>query len=95
MVGDLLADGDAVGNADQIRVFEFDAGAFVAVVDGRVTRRSLFSEGLAATCNSALIDTPLPIAYAVFACGLHSDLQNNQNLQDNAQTVLVNEVVRE
>ncbi|MDQ3254974.1 MAG: hypothetical protein M3R15_13900 [Acidobacteriota bacterium] len=63
--------------------------------DGRVTRRSLLGEGLAATRNSALIDTPLPIAYAVFACDLHSDLQNNQNLQDNALTVLVNEVVKE
>ena len=43
-------------------------------------------------CASALYDSPLPLAYAAFACDLHSDLQNNRTLQDNALTLLVNEI---
>ncbi|MGH9945008.1 MAG: esterase/lipase family protein [Pyrinomonadaceae bacterium] len=69
--------------------------AMYAPGDGRVTRRSILGEGLATVRNSQLIDTPLPITYAVFACDLHSDLQSNLNLQDNALTVLVNEVTKE
>jgi hypothetical protein len=61
--------------------------------DGRVTRRSLLGERLDAPRRSPIFNTPLPIAYGVFACDLHSDLQNNKTLQDNALTVLINEVM--
>ncbi|HYN86696.1 MAG TPA: hypothetical protein VER32_15710 [Pyrinomonadaceae bacterium] len=60
--------------------------------DGRVTRRSLLGQRANAPRASALYDTPLPVAYAVFACDLHSDLQNNKILQNNALTLLVNEL---
>ncbi|HEX8283598.1 MAG TPA: hypothetical protein VF588_09595 [Pyrinomonadaceae bacterium] len=62
--------------------------------DGRVTRDSLMGVGLGGGARvSALYETRLPIAYAAFACGLHSDLQNNRTLQDNALTLLVNELM--
>ena len=61
--------------------------------DGRVTRRSLLGERLDAPRRSPFFDTPLPIAYGVFACDLHSELQNNKTLQDNALTLLINEVM--
>ncbi|HZH29627.1 MAG TPA: hypothetical protein VEY11_02455 [Pyrinomonadaceae bacterium] len=61
--------------------------------DGRVTRRSLLGERLDAPRRSPLFNTPLPIAYAVFACDLHSELQNNKTLQDNALTLLISEVL--
>ena len=61
--------------------------------DGRVTRRSLLGERAGAPRRSPLFDTPLPIAYGVFACDLHSELQNNKTLQDNALTLLINEVM--
>ena len=61
--------------------------------DGRVTRRSLLGEGLRDVRRSQLFNTPLPVAYAVFACDLHSDLQKNKTIQDNALTILVNEVL--
>lgn len=38
--------------------------------------------------------TVLPIAHAFFACGGHGGLQNNTILQNNALSVLVNEVVK-
>ncbi|HEX5705903.1 MAG TPA: hypothetical protein VFX96_01305 [Pyrinomonadaceae bacterium] len=60
--------------------------------DGRVTRRSLMGQRAGAPRASALYDTPLAVAYAVFACDLHSDLQNNKILQNNALTLLVNEL---
>jgi hypothetical protein len=60
--------------------------------DGRVTRSSLLGLGPATARASALYDSPLPLAYAAFACDLHSDLQNNRTLQDNALTLLVNEI---
>jgi pimeloyl-ACP methyl ester carboxylesterase len=62
--------------------------------DGRVTRRSLLGERLARQRASLLFNTSLPIAYAVFTCDLHSDLQKNKTLQDNALTLLVNEMMR-
>ncbi len=62
--------------------------------DGRVTRRSLLGETISARRNLSLFDTSLPIAYAVFACDLHGDLQNNKTLQDNALTVLVSEALK-
>ena len=61
--------------------------------DGRVTRRSLLGERLDAPRRSPFFNTPLPIAYGVFACDLHSELQNNKTLQDNALTLLINEVM--
>ncbi|HEV7903833.1 MAG TPA: hypothetical protein VGO96_08335 [Pyrinomonadaceae bacterium] len=61
--------------------------------DGRVTRRSLLGERLDAPRHSSFFNTPLPIAYGVFACDLHSDLQSNKTLQDNALTLLINEVM--
>ena len=60
--------------------------------DGRVTRSSLLGLNNTAARVSALYDSPLPLAYAAFACDLHSDLQNNRTLQDNALTLLVNEI---
>lgn len=59
--------------------------------DGRVTRPSLLGLNLAGARTSDLYRTPLPLAYAVFACDLHSDLQSNKTLQDNALTLLVQE----
>jgi len=61
--------------------------------DGRVTRRSLLGERVDAPRRSRFFDTPLPIVYGVFACDLHSELQNNKTLQDNALTLLINEVM--
>ena len=67
--------------------------AMYAPGDGRVTRDSLMGAGLGAAGRaSALYETPLPVAYAAFACDLHSDLQNNRTLQDNALTLLVSEL---
>ena len=63
--------------------------------DGRVTRRSLLAETLASVRRAnSIFNTALPIAYAVFSCDLHGDLQNNLTLQDNALTALVSEVVK-
>ena len=63
--------------------------------DGRVTRRSLLAETLAATRRtSSLFNAGLPITYAVFSCGLHGGLQNNLTLQDNALTALVSEAIK-
>jgi pimeloyl-ACP methyl ester carboxylesterase len=61
--------------------------------DGRVTRRSLLGQGALTTRHSPLYDSTLPVVYAAFACDLHSDLQSNKTLQDNALTLLVNELV--
>ncbi len=60
--------------------------------DGRVTRHSLLGLNLGPGRSSDLYDTALPLAYAAFACDLHSDLQSNLTLQDNALTLLVNEL---
>jgi pimeloyl-ACP methyl ester carboxylesterase len=68
--------------------------AMYAPGDGRVTRDSLMGAGLGRGVRaSVLYETPLPVAYAAFACDLHSDLQNNRTLQDNALTLLVNELM--
>src|SRR5919202_3571864 len=61
--------------------------------DGRVTRRSLLGETHVPPRRSALFNSPFPLAYAVFACDLHSDLQKNKTLQDNALTLLLGELV--
>ena len=69
--------------------------AMYAPGDGRVTRRSLLAEDLAAkNRRSQIFDTGLPIVYATFACDLHSDLQHNKTLQDNALTALVSEAIK-
>jgi pimeloyl-ACP methyl ester carboxylesterase len=63
--------------------------------DGRVTRRSLLAEDLATDHRaSPLFNTALPLTYAIFACDLHGDLQNNKTLQDNALTTLVSEAIK-
>jgi pimeloyl-ACP methyl ester carboxylesterase len=61
--------------------------------DGRVTRRSLLGETHVPPRRSALFNSGLPLAYAVFACDLHSDLQKNKTIQDNAITLLISEVM--
>lgn len=69
--------------------------AMYAPGDGRVTRRSLLAEDLAGErSKSSIFNTGLPIVYAVFACDLHGDLQNNKTLQDNALTALVSEAIK-
>jgi hypothetical protein len=80
------ADGRRRGRAEVVR-------AMYAPGDGRVTRDSLMGLGLLAGRASAFYETPLPVAYAAFACDLHSELQNNKTLQDNALTLLVNELM--
>lgn len=54
--------------------------------DGRVTRNSLLS-----LTNKSAAFTNL---YTVFACDLHSDVQKNLILQDNALTVILREAVK-
>lgn len=69
--------------------------AMSAPGDGRVTRRSLLGEDLTGgNRNTSLFGTSLPIAYAVFACDLHGEVQNNKTLLDNALTALVSEVMK-
>ncbi|HEX8775219.1 MAG TPA: hypothetical protein VF735_16710 [Pyrinomonadaceae bacterium] len=69
--------------------------AMYAPGDGRVTRRSLLAEDLAeGRRRNPLFNTGLPIVYAVFACDLHGDLQNNKTLQDNALTALLSEAIK-
>jgi pimeloyl-ACP methyl ester carboxylesterase len=78
-------DGRRLTRADVVRAM-YESG------DGRVTRASLLGLRAGAARTSALYDSPLPLAYAAFACDLHSDLQSNRTLQDNALTLLVNEI---
>jgi len=69
--------------------------AMYAPGDGRVTRRSLLAEDLAGVRRrNAIFNTGLQIVYAVFACDLHGDLQNNKTLQDNALTALLSEAIK-
>jgi hypothetical protein len=60
--------------------------------DGRVSRPSLLGLNLGEARAGNLYGSALPVAYAVFACDLHSELQNNLTIQDNALTLLVNEM---
>jgi pimeloyl-ACP methyl ester carboxylesterase len=62
--------------------------------DGRVTRQSLLGEELGPERRSLLFNSALPIAYATFVCDLHSELQKNKTLQDNALTLLVSELMK-
>lgn len=68
--------------------------AMFAPGDGRVTRRSLLGEDLPGNRGSEVVDSPLPLAYAIFGCDLHGSLQKNKTLEDNALTALVNEAMR-
>jgi hypothetical protein len=43
--GEFFADGDAKGDADQVGVFEFDAGALVAVIEEDVESGGFEDEG--------------------------------------------------
>jgi pimeloyl-ACP methyl ester carboxylesterase len=56
--------------------------------DGRVTRASLLAE-LHEPRNGGLFPSSLDIDYAVFACELHGDLPNNEELQNNILSILV------
>jgi hypothetical protein len=80
------SDGGRFERADVLRAM-FEPG------DGRVTRASLLGTDLEGPRASAFYATPLPVAYAAFACDLHSDLQSNKTLQDNALTLLINELI--
>lgn len=60
--------------------------AMYAPGDGRVTRASLLGMG-GSRMN-------LSLAYAVFGCDLHAQLQRNKTLQDNALSAIVAEVMR-
>ncbi|MFL6207409.1 MAG: lipase/acyltransferase domain-containing protein [Pyrinomonadaceae bacterium] len=79
-------DGRTLARAEVLRAM-YEPG------DGRVTRDSLLGIHLGVERRSPLLNTPLPLAYALFICDLHSKLQNNKTLQDNALTLLVNEVM--
>jgi hypothetical protein len=68
--------------------------AMYAPGDGRVTRASVMGEHLEGIGIQSPYQTVLPIAHAFFACGGHGGLQNNTILQNNALSVLVNEVVK-
>ncbi len=67
--------------------------AMFAPGDGRVTRKSLLGE-IRVTINGEAIPTRLSIAYSVFGCDLHGQLQRNKMLQDNALTAIVGEVMK-
>jgi pimeloyl-ACP methyl ester carboxylesterase len=68
--------------------------AMYAPGDGRVTRRSLLGESLDVKANDSVIGSPLALTYAVFGCELHSQLQRNKMLQDNALTILIAEALK-
>ncbi len=68
--------------------------AMFAPGDGRVTRRSLLGKESETEKGKSLFNKMLPLAYGVFACDLHSDLQNNKTLQENALTLLISEVTQ-
>jgi pimeloyl-ACP methyl ester carboxylesterase len=81
---------------DGRRISEKEAVAAMFVPgDGRVTRRSLLAEDLVGERRAgSLFNAGLPIAYSMFGCDLHGNLQNNPILQDNALTALISEVLR-
>jgi hypothetical protein len=65
--------------------------AMYAPGDGRVTRRSLLGESLQ---DGSTAGRPMTLNSSVFGCELHSQLQRNKNLQDNALTILVVEALK-
>jgi len=66
--------------------------AMYAPGDGRVTRKSLVGEDLVSDPQNG--KSPLALTYAVFGCDLHSQLQRNKTLQDNALTVIVADAMK-
>jgi pimeloyl-ACP methyl ester carboxylesterase len=64
------------------------AALMFAPGDGRVTRASLLAERVDPP-NGGLFPSGLDIDYAVFACELHGDLPNNDELQNNILSILV------
>ena len=63
--------------------------------DGRVTRNSALGQDSRDAARDGSLSNPgLSIAYTVFGCELHGSLPNNQTLQDNALSSLVNEIVK-
>jgi pimeloyl-ACP methyl ester carboxylesterase len=67
--------------------------AMYAPGDGRVTRRSLLGQDLGSSA-AGHAESPLKLAYAVFGCDLHGQLQRNKNFQDNALTALLSEATK-
>jgi len=63
--------------------------AMYAPGDGRVTRRSLLGQH-----SNSVSTMNLPLAYSVFGCDLHGQLQRNKILQDNALSAIVGEVLK-
>ena len=61
--------------------------------DSSVTRRSLLGQTLAARDSITPLPALLPLAHVVFVCDIHSDIQNNLTLQDNALTLLLGEIM--
>src|SRR5688572_12136775 len=69
--------------------------AMYAPGDGRVTRRSLLAEDLPGPLGpGSLFNSGKTIAYSIFGCDLHGNLQNNPILQDNLLTALMSEMIR-
>ena len=63
--------------------------------DGRVTRRSLLAEDLPGPLGpGSLFNSGRTMAYSIFGCDLHGNLQNNPILQDNLLTALMSEMIR-
>jgi pimeloyl-ACP methyl ester carboxylesterase len=91
-----LTSPESYRTADGRRISKRDAVAAMFVPgDGRVTRRSLLAEDLVDGRRAgSLFNAGLPIAYSMFGCDLHGNLQNNPILQDNALTALISEVLR-
>ena len=67
--------------------------AMYAPGDGRVSRKSLLG-GVLAPAGVGYAGSHLRLAYAVFACDLHGQLQRNKILQDNTLTALLAEAVK-
>ena len=68
------------------------AAAMFAPGDGRVTRGSLLAERSAGERFSQLhYGSSLPFVSVVFGCDIHSKLQGNPTLLDNALTLLVSQ----
>lgn len=60
--------------------------------DGRVSRRSLLGETIAADKRqSVLFDSALPLSYALFICEEHDKLTGNTVIQNNLLSALVSE----
>jgi hypothetical protein len=66
------------------------ARAMFAPGDGRVTHCSLLAErSVNASWNHSFYNSALPLVYVGFGCDIHSKLQGDPTLLDNALTLLV------